>query len=177
MNAVYTLPFRAGSGAVGDQLTQSVVARRGVCKQLPASATAVGKALLAQLSDGQVRELYARPSSELRALTPASLTTMDALLADLRQARLRGYTIEDGETVAGRCCVAVAFPVNGPDADSVAISVSTDHARFQQVHEEFASLLLEAKRLHSAEVTSRHQLGDSSRADIAVGRAVGSLYA
>src|SRR5882757_4617405 len=87
MNAVYTLPFRAGSGAVGDQLTQSVVARRGGSKQLPASATAVGKALLAQLSDGQVREVYARPSSELRPLTPASLTTMDALLADLRQAR------------------------------------------------------------------------------------------
>src|SRR5260370_23904817 len=84
MNAVYTLPFRAGSGAVGDQLTQSVVARRGGSKQLPASATAVGKALLAQLSDGQVREVYARPSSELRALTPASLTTMDTLLAELR---------------------------------------------------------------------------------------------
>jgi DNA-binding IclR family transcriptional regulator len=156
---------------------RSVFSVSQVGKQLPASATAVGKALLAQLSDGQVRELYARPGSELRALTPASLTTMDTLLADLRKARLRGYTIEDGETVAGRCCVAVAFPVDGPEADSVAISVSTDHARFQQVHEEFASLLLEAKRLHSAEAQSRHQLGDSSRTDIAVGRTVGSLYA
>jgi DNA-binding IclR family transcriptional regulator len=156
---------------------RSVFSVSQVGKQLPASATAVGKALLAQLSDGQVRELYARPSSELRALTPASLTTMDTLLADLRKARLRGYTIEDGETVAGRCCVAVAFPVDGPEADSVAISVSTDHARFQQAHEEFASLLLEAKRLHSAEAQSRHQLGDSSRTDVAVGRTVGSLYA
>jgi DNA-binding IclR family transcriptional regulator len=156
---------------------RSVFSVSQVGKQLPANATAVGKALLAQFSDGQVRELYARPSSELRALTTASLTEMDALLADLRQARLRGYAIEDGETVAGRCCVAVAFPVDGPDADSVAISVSTDHARFQQVHQEFAALLLDAKRLHAAEVDSRHQLGDSSRADIAVGRAVGSRYA
>jgi len=155
---------------------RSVFSVSQVGKRLPANATAVGKALLAQLSDGQVRELYSRPTSELRALTPDSLSTIHALLADLQQVRLRGYAVEEGETVPGRCCIAVAIPAEGVEVDAAAISISTDLTRFETVRDEFVSLLLEAKRLHIAEVKSRHQLGDTSRADIAVGQAIGGYY-
>ncbi|MFI9628518.1 IclR family transcriptional regulator [Streptomyces sp. NPDC052042] len=71
----------------------------------PAHATAGGKLLLSSLTEEQVRTLY--PEEELPALTPTTLTTRSALLADLVLVRSRGYAVGRGESVPGLHTVAV----------------------------------------------------------------------
>ncbi len=61
----------------------------------PAQCTAVGKAQLAFLAPEEIERLYHDPV--LEQLTPRSLKTRDALLANLAVTRERGYAVEDEE--------------------------------------------------------------------------------
>ena len=72
-------------------------------RRTPAYCSAVGKAMLAFLSEGAVdRVLSERP---LRACTNKTLVTRAALLDDLRQTHTRGYSIDDEEIEKGLRCV------------------------------------------------------------------------
>lgn len=82
-------------------------------------ASGVGKAMLATLPDARVRSLVARTG--LPRFTPTTLTSADALLADLRETRRRGFAIDDGEQEVGVRCIAVAIPGAEPPA---AVSIS-----------------------------------------------------
>ena len=82
-------------------------------------ATAVGKALLANLPDDAVRALLRRTG--MPAYTPATLTDADQMLAHLHAVRHRGYAVDDEEQETGVRCFAVALPAA---AQSMAISVS-----------------------------------------------------
>lgn len=91
--------------------------------RLPANCTATGKALLSTLPDERVRTLYR--GVPLRQLTPHSHKTLKSLLADLHEARLRGYAVDDEETRAGMCCIgAPVFDASGSYAIA-AVAVST----------------------------------------------------
>jgi IclR family transcriptional regulator, acetate operon repressor len=85
-------------------------------------STAVGKILLAALPEEEVRALYSdRP---LEAVTPCTITTMEALLAELARVRERGYAVDDEEFAAGRRCVAA--PVRDESGQTIAaISLSS----------------------------------------------------
>jgi len=71
-------------------------------------ATAVGKALLAQCSDDQVRALLERTG--LPVLTPNTVVTTEALISELVVIRRSGYAVDHEEEELGACCVAVAVP-------------------------------------------------------------------
>lgn len=73
---------------------------------LPAHCTAGGKALLAELSDERITELY--PDERLAALTRRSIVTRRALLAALEAIRARGYALNDGESESELRAVAAA---------------------------------------------------------------------
>lgn len=77
-----------------------------VGRRLNAHCTAVGKALLAQLSDSQVRAMMARTG--MPAQTPATITDPERLLAELRLVREQGYATDEGEQEVGVRCFAVA---------------------------------------------------------------------
>jgi IclR family acetate operon transcriptional repressor len=80
--------------------------RTGVVR--PAHASAVGKAILAGLSDAELDRRY--PAEELpAAATPAALTHRDALKAELAQIRTDGYALNWEESADGVCAVAVAL--------------------------------------------------------------------
>lgn len=80
--------------------------------------TSAGKAMLAQLSPGEAGEVLARTG--LPAITPATITDVDVLLAQLDEVHSRGYALDDGERADGVCCVAVPVPTAaGPAAMSV----------------------------------------------------------
>lgn len=64
-----------------------------------AYATAVGKVLLAELSDEEIAEL-AR-NSGLRALTPATITNVAKLTEHLHEVRERGYALNSEEAYPG----------------------------------------------------------------------------
>lgn len=95
------------------------VGRRVYCH-----CTGVGKVVLAQLPDETVREIVGRVG--MPPATDRSITTLDALLAEMARVREQGYAVDDGEQEVGVRCFAV--PV--PDAPTpTALSVSGPAAR------------------------------------------------
>jgi IclR family acetate operon transcriptional repressor len=90
----------------------------------PAYRTAVGKALLSErLSDlDQVVNWFG--SFPLEQKTPHTITTPEALLAELRATRLRGFGVDDQENEVGINCVAVPVHLDGSANPSGAVSVS-----------------------------------------------------
>ncbi|MGD2102840.1 MAG: IclR family transcriptional regulator [Acidimicrobiia bacterium] len=93
--------------------TQPIALTSGVGKRLPASSTAIGKAMLAQLEPAA---LAATLSDPLPRLTDRSHATMAALSDDLAAIRERGYAIDDEEAAPNVTCLAVAVksPRDGP---------------------------------------------------------------
>jgi IclR family acetate operon transcriptional repressor len=81
--------------------------------------TGVGKAVLAQLSDEQVRSIVARVG--LPAQTDHTVTDLETLLRELARIRQRGYAVDEEEQEIGVRCYAMAVP--GAAAPS-AVSIS-----------------------------------------------------
>ncbi|UZJ25855.1 IclR family transcriptional regulator [Rhodococcus antarcticus] len=96
-----------------------------VGRRVPVHCTAVGKALVAQLSEADVRAIVARAG--MPAQTPNTLTEPAALLAHLEQVRRQGFATDEAEQELGVRCVAVPV-LDGPAR--VALSVSGPDARF-----------------------------------------------
>ncbi len=67
--------------------------------RLPLHCTSQGKLMLAFLPESRLTSLLRR--RELNAYTPHTVTDADALLAQLREIRARGYAVEDGEYKVG----------------------------------------------------------------------------
>lgn len=79
-----------------------------VGRRVPMHTTAVGKALLCQLSDAEVRNIL--QVAGMRAETERTITDPDALLRELAAGRVLGYVSEVGEQELGVSCVAVPVP-------------------------------------------------------------------
>lgn len=80
--------------------------RTGVTRQ--AHASAVGKAILAGLSDAELDRRY--PGGDLpAATTPAAITDAAVLRAEIAEIRARGYALNWEESSEGVCAVAVAL--------------------------------------------------------------------
>jgi len=113
--------------------------------RLPAHLTAVGRAMLAELADAQVRALYTRqPFVRRTGRGPASV---GELLRELSEVRRRGFSHEDQMVTPGIACVAApvfsheGVPVaavgvtyvsaqrDGPDLEGLALVVRSMAAR------------------------------------------------
>ncbi len=75
--------------------------------RLPAHCTAGGKALLAELPDEQIRDLYG--TEQLERLTSRSVGTLTSLLTRVDETRRHGYALNDGESEEGLRAVAMAI--------------------------------------------------------------------
>ncbi|MBB2912246.1 DNA-binding IclR family transcriptional regulator [Streptosporangium becharense] len=83
--------------------------------------TAIGKAILAQLGEDEVRAICARTG--MPAATPGTLTTPDGLVAHLAEVRARGYALDDEENLPGILCVAApVFDHTGQVLGGISIS-------------------------------------------------------
>lgn len=85
---------------------QSVRTACTVGSRAPAYCTAVGKAMLAELSDTEVSEVVRRWG--LKPVTPNTITSATALKAELKAIRARGYAIDNEEKEPGLRCVSAA---------------------------------------------------------------------
>jgi IclR family acetate operon transcriptional repressor len=113
-----------------------------VGRRVHTHASGVGKAILAQLDDEQVRGIVARAG--MPTPTEKSLGNVEDLLADLKKIRERGYSIDDNEQEIGVRCYAMAIP-GAPTP--TAISVSGPVSRVDDAFAERAiPLLREAAR-------------------------------
>lgn len=116
-------------------------------RRLPASVTATGKAALASLDRDEVARRF--EGVELPTLTRRSLSTIDALFADLEVVRQRGYSMDDEETIEGVVCFGVAVPGRQPGEGPYAASITLLKARatFERVPALIADLHRLAARL------------------------------
>ncbi|RVU23043.1 IclR family transcriptional regulator [Streptomyces antnestii] len=109
---------------------QAVRMVSAVGRRLPASCTAVGKALIAFLSEAELEALY--PSAAgLPSLTPRSIVDRAELLAQLAEIRRSGLAFEAGESTPDVSCAAA--PVRDHRGAVVAsVSVSVPDIRWGQ---------------------------------------------
>jgi IclR family acetate operon transcriptional repressor len=106
-------------------------------EQVPLHSTAVGKVLLAQLTDEEARTAVRRAGMPAR--TPFTITSDDDLVADLHLTRSRGYADDNAEHDVGVRSIAAAVPGTRL---SLAVSISGPSARLS--HEtvaEFAPIV------------------------------------
>lgn len=89
----------------------------------PASATAVGTALLAELEPAEIDEMF-RDGRHIVTFTRNSTSTLDELQAKLAATRERGYAIDAGEVHPSVVGLAVLVPASRPSDPSFAIGAS-----------------------------------------------------
>lgn len=105
----------------------------------PAYCTGVGKAMLAHLPEAQLPAILGQQS--WHRFTPKTLTTPEALLADLASIRARGYAMDDEEHEPGIICVALPVLTSG-GAVLGALSVTSTTAQTSlDALSEFAPLI------------------------------------
>lgn len=92
--------------------TQPIALTSGIGRRLPASSTAIGKAMLARLDPA---ELAATLTEPLPRLTERSHATLASLSDDLAEIRERGHAIDDEEAAPNVVCLAV--PVDTPEGE------------------------------------------------------------
>ena len=89
-------------------------------RRLPAHATALGKALLAEHPDAEADRLVKGP---LARLTPNTVTDRAAFHTALAQVRAQGFAVDREENAEGINCIAMAVPLAAPALDAVSVSV------------------------------------------------------
>jgi IclR family transcriptional regulator, blcABC operon repressor len=102
-----------------------------VGRSLPASCTATGKAILAQLPQPELNR-HNSPHGALPQLTPQSPATFMALRAELDEVRKLGYATDDEQTMEGVFCVAAALPATLGGVDRAAVSFTLLKARMSE---------------------------------------------
>jgi DNA-binding IclR family transcriptional regulator len=136
---------------VESEMVLRVAGRVG--RLLPAYATSLGKAMLAQLPKEAVTELY--PDSVLPPVTAASIRLRAVLLAELDEVRERGYAINHGESEEGVSSIGVALPlVKG--APSAAISIAAPSPRLAQAQLERTAAIAVAAVQQLAQTTDNN---------------------
>jgi DNA-binding IclR family transcriptional regulator len=95
----------------------------GIGSRYPASITAVGNALLAELPESEIARLFA--ADETRpAFTERSVTSLTGLQQKLRQTRDRGYSLDHGEVYPGLAGFAIVVPPQSSGEVPLALGVS-----------------------------------------------------
>ena len=104
-------------------------------RTLPAHCTSTGKAMLAQLSETELRQLF--PNDALERVTAHSIGSRTELEAELSRIRERGYAINREESEDGVASVAVPIPTRAPGVrlalNAAAPQDRLDSARYPSV--------------------------------------------
>jgi IclR family KDG regulon transcriptional repressor len=130
---------------------QSVRTGCNVGSRAPAYCTAVGKAMLAELTDTEVSEIVRRFG--LKAFTANTITTGTALKTELRAVRARGYAIDNEEKEPGLRCVSA--PVRN-DSGKLLAALSVSGPAFRVTRERVPEI---AKAVMQAAGELSHELG------------------
>lgn len=132
---------------------EPLVLASSVGKRLPAHATALGKVLLASLRDARLDQLY--DGHDLVALMPATITTLDALKAELDRVRARGYATEVEESTPHAACAAVGVrDATGSVVAAVSVTVTLTRWRGDDVNR-WVGMAREAANQLSAQLGQR----------------------
>lgn len=87
-------------------------------------ASGIGKVLLSRMDDARQRKVLL--SGKMEAFTPHTLTDPEAMIVDLRDAKVRGYAVDREERNLGmRCIAAPVFNVYGEAVAGISVSGPT----------------------------------------------------
>ncbi len=94
----------------------------------PAHCTALGKVLLASISDGEFESLY-KSDEPLSSLTSKSISSLEELKKNLKKVKEQGYAVDREEYKNGINCIGV--PIFGRNGEAIAaISITGPASRF-----------------------------------------------
>lgn len=120
----------------------------------PMHASGIGKALLAQMDDGQLSRLLVGP---LQSFTARTITERDALRADLAAIRSKGFSLDDEERNEGmRCIAAAVFDASGEAVAGISVSGPTSRLG-PEVVARFSPQVIEAARQLTAAIGGQVQ--------------------
>jgi|SRR5579871_1521237 len=101
-------------------------------KRNSAHCTAVGKALLMHLPEKEVRRIC-QPKTMIRR-TERTITSLDSLIAELRQSAERGYAVDDAEDEReGRGVASAIFNEPGKVVASLGVAGSLSQIEFSRI--------------------------------------------
>ena len=116
--------------------TNAVVVYSRIGKRAPMYCTGVGKALRAYLPESYVEKyIYSRP---MKPMTEHTIITREALEAELRKIREKGYAVDDEEIEPGLHCIAAPI-FDHRHKPVMALSVSFPYGRLWDVDWEEAT--------------------------------------
>ncbi|WP_328292953.1 IclR family transcriptional regulator [Kineococcus sp. NBC_00420] len=98
---------------------------------LPAYATSLGKALLAERSAAELDALL--PGDVLPPLTPDTVSSRAALDEELAAVRGRGWAVERGQNLPGTVCVGVRVEYRIPATDAISCSLPAEIATEEEI--------------------------------------------
>lgn len=81
-----------------------------VGKSLPLYSSGVGKALLAYMSDDEIKEIW--DATEIETYTEHTITDFTAFMKEIESVRTLGYALDNEENEKGVRCIAVALTTN-----------------------------------------------------------------
>lgn len=127
--------------------------------RVPANCVAIGKALLAELGDEEIRARFTDP---LPQMTDRSIRTIDTLIDELRDVRREGRAVDCEQAALGRCAIALVVNAGGANHDATAVSISTSARQFQERKSNLLERLLAARELLERDRITRTALAASS---------------
>jgi DNA-binding IclR family transcriptional regulator len=110
----------------------------------PSYATGVGKALLADLDNQAIFELFG--NMPLKKLTSRTITNIPDLIHSLDKVRKNGFALDIGEIEIDLCCIAA--PIKNHEGKTIAaISISAPKTHFSKIRiQEITQAILEKKK-------------------------------
>lgn len=138
-----------------DSNDHSVQMTSYIGSHIPFYRTGVGKAMMASLSDPEIRRLW--DSCTIERKTPYTITNPEDFLEEVAEARRKGYALDNEENETGVRCIAAALAMDGGARYAFSISVPIgrmDNERIRQLSQE----VLECKAELDTELSNKMTL-------------------
>lgn len=124
------------------QSDQAVQLVSNIGTRLPATLSALGKAMLCDFTDEQIKELY--PNGFI-SLTPNSAADISELREQFNQVIKKGYAIDNREINEETICYAVSLKQRGKTIAAISVSIPYFRASEEKV-KQVIDVLIDAKQ-------------------------------
>lgn len=126
-----------------DSYDHSIRMTSHIGSRMPFYRSAVGKAMAANMSDPQIRELW--ESSTIERKTAYTITNLDEFMEEIAEVRRKGYALDNEENETGVRCIGAALSLDGGTRYAFSISVPISRMDNDRIRE-LAGIVLEMKK-------------------------------